>query len=588
MIDTVPCKLLTSDVTAFKRFWGYVKSLSGRPSIPDTMQYKDSTADTPQDIANLFSQFFAECFNPNDIDSFENESFVHSISGYLSRIECSAEEIYDLIGVLDPSSAAGVDGIAGKMLKGTAISVSPILAEIFNLSLSSGKVPHDWKISRIIPIFKSGDKKSVKNYRPISLQPIISKMLEKIIHKHILFHLQNNNLLTNSQFGFLPRSSTTDALLTAIHDWHTDFQAHRDVAVGLFDLAKAFDKVPHRLLIQKINALGISGKLLSWIQSYLSNRYQCVAVHGCSSELVPVQSGVPQGSVLGPLLFLTFINSLPNIPLSAGSKLVLYADDTTLYKPINNINDIHLFQDDINKIFSWFTDNFLQANAKKTKIMISSLKQNPYPSCQFFLDAQPIERVTNITFLGIQISNKLSWNIHIDTICKKARRIIGLIHRNFHLAPSLLRRSLYITMVRPILEYSCVSWHPLNKTLTNRLESVQRFACRVILQTWDLDHQELLSRTSLPTLESRRDFYTVIHVFKILNNLSSAPNVFTPHTRQDTRSNHSRSLHIPFSRLTLCQKSFYHHGPKLWNKLSEENINCTTLHSFKAAVVPTV
>ncbi len=413
-------------------------------------------------------------------------------------------------------------------------------------------------------------------------------MLEKIIHKHILFHLQDNNLLTNRQFGFLPRSSTSDALLTAFHDWYSNIEARRDVAVGLFDLAKAFDKVPHRLLLQKLNALGISGKLLSWMRSYLSNRYQCVAVHGCSSELVPVQSGVPQGSVLGPLLFLIFINSLPNIPLSAGSKLVLYADDTTLYKPINNINDIHSFQDDINKIFNWFTDNFLQANAKKTKVMLISLKQNPYPSNQFFLDAQPIERVTHITFLGVQISCKLSWHIHIDSICKKARRIIGLIHRNFHLAPSMLRRALYISMVRPILEYSCITWHPLNKTLMRRLESVQRFACRVILQKWDLEHDELLSLTSLPTLESRRDFYTIIHVYKILNNLSAAPNDFTPHTRQGTRSNHSRSLHIPFSRLTLCQRSLYHHEPKLWNKLSEEEVNCPTFQRFKSAVNPTV
>ena len=220
--------------------------------------------------------------------------------------------------------------------------------------------------------------------------------------------------------------------------------------------------------------------------------------------------------------------------------------------------------------------------------MIISLKHNPFPSNQFFLDSQPIERVTNITFLGIQISSKLTWNIHINSICKKVRRIIGLIHRNFHLAPTLLRRTLYLSMVRPILEYSCVTWHPLNKTLTRRLESVQRFACRVILQTWDLEHDELLFQTSFPTLESRRDFYTTIQVYKILNNLSSAPNVFSPHTRQGSRSNHSRSLHIPFSRLTLCQRSFYHHGPKLWNGLSEEIINSPTIHRFKSAINPTM
>jgi hypothetical protein len=246
-----------------KRFWGYVKSLSGRPSIPDTMHLNDTVAENPQAIANLFSQFFAECFNPNDIDVCDRTPLcINPPLNNLSHICCSAEEVFDLIFLRDSSSAAGVDGISGAMLKGTALTVAPILADIFNISLSSGRVPSAWKLSRIIPIFKSGDKKSIQNYRPISLQPIISKILEKVIHKNILSFLQENNLLTDRQFGFLPNSSTTDALLTAILDWHKALEARKDVAVALFDLAKAFDKVPHRLLLQKLWSIGISGQLL--------------------------------------------------------------------------------------------------------------------------------------------------------------------------------------------------------------------------------------------------------------------------------------------------------------------------------------
>ena len=199
--------------------------------------------------------------------------------------------------------------------------------------------------------------------------------------------------------------------------------------------------------------------------------------------------------------------------------------------------------------------------------MVISTKHNPYPDLQLHLNNQAIERVNDITFLGIRISAKLSWNIHLDVICKnKTRRIIGLIRRNFHLAPEHLRHTLYITLVRPILEYT---WHPLNKTVTNRLESAQRFACQVILQSWNLEHDDLLSCTSLPTLEARRDCSTVIQVFKIHAGLSSAPNVFIPHTRCDSRRYYSRALYIPFSRLTLCQRSFFHLGPKLWNKVPE-------------------
>ena len=352
------------------------------------------------------------------------------------------------------------------------------------------------------------------------------------------------------------------------------------MAVALFDLAKAFDKVPHRFLIQKLSDLGICGQLWSWVCSYLTNRYQCVVVHGSTSQLVPVLSGVPQDSVLGPLLFLTFINNLYHIPFSSGSKLVLYADDTTLYKPINCRHDFEAFQEDINKIYDWFTTNFLQANAKKTKVMVIFTKHNSYRDLQLHLNNQAIERLNDITLRGIRISAKLSWNIHIDIICKKARRIIGLIHRNFHLALERLRHTLYITLVRPILEYSCASWHPLNKTLTNSLESVQRFACRIILQSWNLEHDDLLSRTSLPTLEARRDCSTVVQVFKIFAGLSSAANVFIPYTRLDSRCNHSPDLYIPFSRLTLCQRSFF----PLGNKLPENVASCVTLPAFKAAV----
>ena len=159
------------------------------------------------------------------------------------------------------------------------------------------------------------------------------------------------------------------------------------------------------------------------------------------------------------------------------------------------------------------------------------------------------------------------------------------IHRNFYLAPENLRHTLYITLVRPILEYSCATWHPFNKTLTNCLEPVQIFACRVILQCWNFEHDDILSRTSLPTLGARRDCSTVVLVFKTLAGLSSAPNVFIPHTRSDSRLNHSRVLYlyIPFSRLTLCQRSFFHLGPKLWNKLPENVASCVTLPTFKAA-----
>ena len=200
------------------------------------------------------------------------------------------------------------------------------------------------------------------------------------------------------------------------------------------------------------------------------------------------------------------------------------------------------------------------------------------------LNNQPIERVPSAKFLGIWITQNLSWNLQVDHICKKARRTIGFIHRAFHSAPVSTRRILYLALVRPILEYGSTTWHPLNKTLANRLESCQRFACRVILQSWKASHDDLLLKTDLPLLSKRRDIATLCHLFKIVHDLCSSPNPFKPHPRPNLRNLNSCALDPPFCRLTLSQRSFYPYAPTLWNYLPEEIVQCRSLSSFKTAV----
>ena len=354
--------------------------------------------------------------------------------------------------------------------------------------------------------------------------------------------------------------------------------------MALFDLSKAFDRVPHHPLLRKLGAVELTGPILSWLKSYLSNRFQLVSVHGIDSDPVPVISGVPQGSVLGPLLYLVYVNDLCFSNFSSNSSLVLYADDTTLYKPLSHSSDLADFQPDINTIHSWFVSNHLSASASKTKAMVISTKKNPYPDMQIYLDNQVIERVSSAKFLGILISDSLSWSLYIHHICKNARRIIGFIHRAFSSAPICTRRIFYRAIVRPILEYGSVTWHPLNTTLTNRLKACQRFAARVILQPWNLSHEDLLQKSNLPLLSKRRDYATLCHLFKILHHLFSSPNPYNPHPRPSLRNLNSRAVVPPFCRLTLCQKSFYPYAPTLWNDLPEDIIQCNSLQSFKSAL----
>ena len=507
-----------------KRFWGYCKTHSGQATIPDSIHYNGVCASSPTDIANTFSQFFAECFNHADASNTPIPQY--NFSSTLSCFSCSSSDVLSLVHKLANNSAAGIDGITSRMLKNTATSICPTLCRLFNLSLTTGRVPDAWKVSRVIPIFKAGDPHAATNYRPISLQPICAKLLEKIIHRNILDHLANIDILTKRQFGFLPKSSTSDALITALHDWYGSIEDRKSIVMALFDLSKAFDRVPHHPLLRKLGAVGLTGPILSWLKSYLSNRSQLVSVHAVDSDPVPVISGVPQGSVLGPLLFLVYVNDLCFSNFSSNSSLVLYADDITLYKPLSHSSDLADFQADINTIHSWFVSNHLSANASKTKAMVISTKKNPYSDMQLYLDNQVIERVSSAKFLGILISDSLSWSLYIDHICKKARRIIGFIHRAFSSAPICTRRILYLAIVRPILEYGSVTWHPLNTTLTNRLEACQRFAARVILQSWNLSHEDLLQKSNLPLLSKRRDYATLCHLYKILHHLSSSPNPY--------------------------------------------------------------
>ena len=183
--------------------------------------------------------FFSECFNRDDVSDTVIPDY--NVTSSISHFTCYPTDVIKLICKLDNNSAAGVDGITSIMLKNTAISVSPLLTHLFNLSISTGSVPSAWKLSRVIPIFKSGDRQSASNYRPISLQPIIGKLLERLIHQNILQHLRINNILTPRQFGFLPQSSTSDALTTALHDWYLTLEKRKDIAVALFDLTKAFE-----------------------------------------------------------------------------------------------------------------------------------------------------------------------------------------------------------------------------------------------------------------------------------------------------------------------------------------------------------
>ena len=288
---------------------------------------------------------------------------------------CTEVEVYDLIADLDDSKSSGPDGISVKMLKATVTSITPSLTTLFNLSLRKGIFPTDWKLARIVQVPKSTELSSPTNYRPISILSILSKLIEHHVHRVLFEHLCNYHPISARQWGFLPGRSTSSALIYVIHDWLTQMDNGREVYSVFFDIRKAFDSVSHELLLSKLAGIQVDPYIIQWIRCYLTGRSQLVVVGGEESLVLPVLSGVPQGSVLGPLLFILFINDI-TFQISPGSTLSLFADDMTLFCTILTVEDYWILQRDVTAVATWISDNNLSLQPAKCCSMIISRKRS--------------------------------------------------------------------------------------------------------------------------------------------------------------------------------------------------------------------
>ena len=511
-----------------RKFWKAVKFLNRQQSSIPPLHYQGITAKSSQEKATVLNQFFSTCFNtavpPLNREVLSQESLCPD------NLLCTPSEVLSYITSLDPGKASGPDGLSGRMLKGIANTIAPSLSKLFNISLKLGRFPNIWKTSAIVPIPKNSNRKEASNYRPISLLPIVSKLLERHVHRYITMFLNEANPLSNRQWGFQVGRSTVTALLTVTHDWFKALESRQDVCSVFFDLKKAFDSVPHQPLMDKLHSYGLDGNTLAWLNSYLTNRRQHVVVDGATSTETAVVSGVPQGSVLGPLLFLIYIDDITSTSFSEGSTLNLFADDMLLYKIIKSQQDLDQLQSDVNRIQDWVSFNHLTFNPTKCKSMFISRKRNSIQPLSLHLNGVPLEQVESFKYLGVFLSSDMSWSTHIDSVCSKARKLVGLLYRRFSAevdSHSLLE--MYKLLVRPHLEYAAPVWSPHLIKDTNNLENVQKFALRMCHKNWDAGYQELLDLSTLPTLENRRLYLKLCTLYKIIYGyFYFPPNVFIP------------------------------------------------------------
>ena len=321
---------------------------------------------------------------------------------------------------LETKTRSGNDNISSKLLKILNHSVSTAISIVINKSLSTGTVPNTLKIAKVIPIYKAKDKTDMGNYRPISLLPSISKVLEKIVHSRLYKFLTNNKILSENQFGFRPSRSTVDAVCKLTSDVLSASETNQYTLAVLLDLSKAFDTINHEILLNKLNHYGIRGVALEWFRSYLTSRRQFVSYHGCTSASQTVTCGVPQGSVLGPLLFIIYTNDLP-VSLEH-SKSILFADDITLYHSHTDKAILRQsIEHDLKLLNDWFCSNKLSLNVPKTHFMVfCPKKRNDISDLETLnLGDKSINRVNTAKFLGIYIDDELEWGEHIDHVANK-------------------------------------------------------------------------------------------------------------------------------------------------------------------------
>ena len=402
----------------------------------------------------------------------------------------------------------------------------------------------------------------------------------------LLDYIQAHSPLSPLQWGFTSGKSATSALLHAVDAWHKFLVEGTDICIVFFDYCKAFDSIPHRALTVKLKAFGINEYIVNWLISYLCDRNQYVSVNGSSSDLCSVTSGVPQGSELGPILFIIYVNGIGNVSLTAGTTS-LFADDIMLYRPIYCPTDYSLLQTDIDDICSWTSDNLLEFSVQKCKYMIiSHKKQLQPPPNDLCVNGLSLERVHEYKYLGVWLTSGLTWSKHINTICNKAKQKIGILYRKYYQhASTASMLQVYLACIRPDLEYAAPVWSPHQQGLKDQIEGVQKLALKICTKQWTTSYSTLLTLTRVPSLEKRRQILKLCYIFKILNNIYTFPEPQPLQLQSNggdhrTRS-HNRKLVVPFARTNSYQFSFFCHTPRLWNELPSKFVQSTSAELFK-------
>ena len=571
-----------------RMFNAYVKSKTKcKVSVGPLKDANGKVISDSMEMAEELNGFFSSVFTREDTSNLPApriRSFEHSIK----KVNFRQAVIEKKIAKLKPSAAPGGDGIAVKLLQEFAPLLARPLALIFNQSMTEGVVPSMWKEANVTPIYKKGSKSKPGNYRPVSLTSIPCKVMESIIRDHIVDHLDYNNLIANSQHGFLKSRSCVTNLLTFLEVVTEAVDNSKPVDLVYLDFEKAFDVVPKERLIIKLYEHGIQESLLVWIKAWLSGRRQKVVLNGKSSSWASVHSGVPQGSVLGPLAFIIYINDLDEVVGNLLTILCKFADDTKLGKTITCDADRDELQESLDKLCKWSTDWCMRFNTDKCKVMHVGANN---PQHEYFMFGDKLNKTNEEKDVGVIIQSNLKPSKQCAEAARKANQVLRQIMRAFHYRDKITFINLYKRYVRVHLEFSVQAWNPWNKADIEVIEDVQMRAVKAVSGLNGKSYKERLHEVGLQSLEDRRVRSDMIQTHKIINGIDRVSRSHWFELINDNRITTVRTrlaadnlnIRVKPCRTELRRNFFTNRVVSTWNGLPECIKTARTSSAFKSA-----
>ena len=590
-------RLLHSGSLPSKKWWSTVKKAGGEGRNTSISIIRDDHGQehsTAEDIAGCFGRFFSKkcCLENGDFDQADIPIFPPRCTSALNSVRFRPSTVRRLLRQLDPSKATGPDIVPSRVLKECAEVLAPPFSNLFSLCFRCGIQPTGWKIANVVPVYKKKARSETKNYRPVSLLSIASKVMEKIINTSIMNFLERENLLSAYQFGFRSGLGAADLLTALNREWLTSINTGGAVRVLAVHIAGAFDKVSHAGVLHKLSSYGVGGSLHRWLTDYLSNRTLQVVVGGATSQPFPVAAGVPQGSILGPTLFLVYVNDAADV-LPDSVYPATYADDTTLYSTLSSVEacatECQNFQMGVNNLAHWGATWKIQFEPSKSQAMVISRHKNDWAIPPVSFNGHVVDEVDTMRLLGVTFDRHLSYSPHLRSTAVRAAQRIGFLRKAFTLLDHHGRTVAYKGFIRPVLEYCPLVWSGAAACHLERLDKVQKRALSLIG-----------AGTIIDSLALRRTVSALCLLYKLLSGprlttlQSLLPAQLTPvdnpRTRHQLSESHSfrLSLDLPVRSNATIARSFPHGYVKTWNSLPpsmlEDAPTLKGLQAFKIKV----